>query len=128
MKAMKRLLQDNVGPNGEIDTEKYVRAILQFRNTPDSDSGLSPAQVIFGRQLRDILPFQPRSQVFDNTQIRPLWRNIWSEKEEALRTRFGKQVESLTARSRALSPLSVGDVCCVQNQAGNFQKKVGSYC
>ena len=123
VKAMKRLLTDNIGPNGELDTESYVRAILQFRNTPDPDSGLSPAQVLFGRQLRDILPFKPRAQVFDNDLIRPLWRDIWCQRENALRTRFGKQIDALAARSRPLPSLAVGDVCRVQNQTGRHPNK-----
>ena len=118
VKAMKRLLQNNIGPQGEIDTDRYVQAILQFRNTPDSDSGLSPSEVLFGRPLRDVLPFPPRSQVYDNPSIRPLWKDIWSQKEHSLRIRFGKQVDSLTPRTRNLPPLNVGDVCRVQNQAG----------
>ena len=123
VKAMKRLLRDNIGPSGELDTEKYVRAVLQFRNTPDPDSGLSPAQVLFGHQLRDVLPFKPRTQVFSNDLIRPLWRDNWAQREETLRTRFGKQVEALTAGSRPLPQLNVGDVCRVQNQVGSHPNK-----
>ena len=123
VKAMKRLLQDNVGVNGEIDSDRYTQAILQFRNTPDSDSGLSPSEVLFGRPLRDILPIPPRTQIFDNHRVRPLWKEIWEQKEDALRTRFGKQVESLSAKTRDLQPLSVGDTCRVQNQTGHHPTK-----
>lgn len=37
---------------------------MEYRNTPDQDIGLSPAQILFGRQLRDhhllVLPDQYR--------------------------------------------------------------------
>ena len=33
VKAMKRLLHDNIAPNGNIDSENFTRAILQFRET-----------------------------------------------------------------------------------------------
>ena len=123
VKAMKRLLQDNVRNNGEIDSDRYVQAILQFRNTPDSDSGLSPSEVLFGHPLRDVLPVPPRSQIFDNPSVRPLWKDIWAQREDSLRTRFGKQVDSLSAKTRTLQPLLVGDVCRVQNQTGQHPTK-----
>ena len=34
VKATKRLLEDNVGPNGELNSDKVVCALLQQRNTP----------------------------------------------------------------------------------------------
>ena len=101
----------------------FALCYIQFRNTPDPDSGLSPAQVLFGRQLRDILPFKPRSQVFENNLVRPVWRDIWAQREEALRTRFGKQVDVLGAGARPLPQLGVGDVCRVQNQSGSHPNK-----
>ena len=63
VKSMKRLLQDNVSPNGDIDSEGYVRAILQLRNTPDPMNGISPSEVVFGRPLRDVLPVKPRYMI-----------------------------------------------------------------
>ena len=123
VKAMKRLLQENISANGDINSDRYVQAILQFRNTQDSDSGLSPSEVLFGRPLRDVLPFPPRSQIYDNPTIRPLWKEIWNQREDSLRTRFGKQVDVLSAKTRSLQPLQVGDICRVQNQTGQSPKK-----
>ena len=56
VKSGKRMLRENVGPNGELHTDKFLRAMLQYRNTPQPDTRLSPAQVVFGRYLRDFLP------------------------------------------------------------------------
>ena len=50
------MLRENAGPNGELNTDKFLRAMLQYRNTPQPDTRLSPAQVVFGRYLRDFLP------------------------------------------------------------------------
>ena len=108
VKSMKRLLSDNVTGSGELNTDVFTRAILQFRNTPDPENGISPAEVIFGRPLRDALPFNPCSQVFNNTRIRPMWRDLWSKREETLRTRFARQTETLHQKTRNLSPLREG--------------------
>ena len=56
VKSMKRLIKDNVGPGGSVDTDKFAAALLQYRNTPDRDTLLSPAQVLYARQLRDVVP------------------------------------------------------------------------
>ncbi|XP_014670775.1 PREDICTED: uncharacterized protein K02A2.6-like [Priapulus caudatus] len=41
VKTMKRLITDNTGPKGELDTDAVQRAILQYRNTPDPDTKIS---------------------------------------------------------------------------------------
>ena len=70
VKSVKRLLEDNVGLNGDLNTDKVVCALLQYRNTPDRDCQLSPAQILFGRTLRDGLPQLKKSTlVFDNENI-----------------------------------------------------------
>ncbi len=124
VKSMKRLLHDNVGPDGSLDTDKFLRAILAHRNTPDQLSKKSPAQVIFGHQLLDALPaFEGTDSVFDNEKILPLWREGWALKERALRERAARTVETLRENSRDLPPLRHGDKVFVQNQTGAHPKK-----
>ena len=123
VKSMKRLLQDNVRPSGEIDSECYVQAILQFRNTPDSDNGISPSQVVFGHPLRDVLPVKPKTQIYENDAVKPVWKEIWKKREDTLRIRFAKQLETLNAKTHELPQLNIGDLCRIQNQTGRFPKK-----
>ena len=123
VKSMKRLLSDNIDASGNLDTDAFTQAILQFRNTPDPANGISPAQILFGRQLRDTLPFVPRSQIFDNGYVLPVWKDLWAEREHTLRTRFAKQVDQLQPKTRFLPPLFVGDACRIQNQSGRFPNK-----
>ena len=115
VKSVKRLLRSNIDPSGSLNTEKFLKAMLQLRNTPDPDCRLSPAQIVFGRPLRDSLSFINRLEKFSNPNIRPMWREAWKEKESALRQRYHRTTESLSERTRALPPLSVGDQCYVQN-------------
>jgi hypothetical protein len=59
VKSAKRLIRGNTSQTGTLHTDDLVRAILQHRNRPCSLTGLSPAQIVFGRVLRDFLPLQP---------------------------------------------------------------------
>ena len=56
VKCTKRLLGDNISQDGNLDTDAFVRALLIKRNTPDPICKLSPAEIVFGRKLRDTLP------------------------------------------------------------------------
>uniref|UniRef100_A0A1A8PL63 Integrase catalytic domain-containing protein n=1 Tax=Nothobranchius rachovii TaxID=451742 RepID=A0A1A8PL63_9TELE len=73
VKMAKRLLVSNTGPTGSLDHDRFLRAMLQLRNMPDPDCDLSPAQIIFGRPLRDLLSFVNRLGKFSNPHIHPLW-------------------------------------------------------
>lgn len=123
VKTVKRLLRSNTGPSGTIDTEQFLTAMLQLRNTPDPECGLSPAQVLFGKPLRDSLAFVNRLEKYSNPHVRPIWRDAWQEKEAALRTRYHRTSESLAAHARPLQPLVPGDKCYLQNQTGNYPKR-----
>ena len=128
VKAMKRLLRDNIDSRGRLNTDAIMRGMLQLRNTPEADSGLSPAQILFGRTLKDCLPLCPpiprQTTIFDDSSpVSPVWKDMWSAKENALRQRLATQVESLEAHSHDLKPLVVGDPVRVQNQHGPHSKK-----
>ena len=72
VRITKRLLEENMGVDGSIDNDNVVRALLQLRNTPDKDCKMSPAEVLFGRTLKDSLPLLDKSMsVFESPQIHP---------------------------------------------------------
>ena len=79
-----------------------------------------PQEVVFGRQLRDVLPVTPRTQVFSHPGIRPVWKDIWRQREEILRNRSVHQTEALRAKTHRLMPFQLGDMCRIQNQSGRF--------
>ena len=118
VKTMKRLLLDNTGPGGDLNNDAFQRAMLQYRNTPDRDTGLSPAMSIYGRHIRDFIPVLPY-------KYRP--HNIWSDtlnsREEALRNRHMQAQERLSEHTRRLPPLKVGDHVRIQNQMGHYPLK-----
>ena len=81
VKKVKRFLLSCIGPSGCLDNDKFLRGMLQLRNTPDKDCKVSPAQIIFGKPLRDTFSFVNRDIKFTNPAISPLWRGAWSAKE-----------------------------------------------
>ena len=123
VKTDKRLLMSNTGPTGSLDNDRFLRAMLQLRNTPDSDCNISPAQIMFGRPLRDTLSFVNRLEKFSNPHVRPLWRQAWAAKEHALCSRITRVTESLKQHSRPLRPLALGDKVFLQNQQGTNPNK-----
>ena len=59
VKTVKRLITGNVGKNGAINIDAFQAAILQYRNTPDPTTKMSPAMCVFGRPVKDLIPILP---------------------------------------------------------------------
>ena len=115
VKSMKRCLDGNVDlRNGGLDNEKVARAIMTHRNTPCQDTGISPAEMLYGYRLRDHLPNKFR-------EIRKEWSDIQNARE--LRNAINQQKMCTSAGKRSLDPLIIGDCVYVQNQAGSRPKK-----
>ena len=123
VKKCKRLLMDNIGPNGSLNNDNFLRAILQVRNTPDPDCNISPAQILFGRPLRDAFSIVNRLNKFENPSIRPTWREAWSSKEKAMKARYTRTSELLNKAAHSIPALNPGDKVFVQNQKGPHPTK-----
>ena len=123
VKSAKRLLRSNTGPSGTLNSDNFLRVMLQLRDTPDPDCNISPAQIVFGKPMRDAFSFVNRRVKFSNPHVRPTWREAWQEKESALRQRFHRSSETLDEHARPLPPLAVGNKCYIQNQTGNNPKR-----
>ena len=113
VKSAKRMLRDNVSNTGTLDTDKFRRALLTHRNTPDRDTGVSPAQVVFGRPIRDFIPIKPGLY-----QPRQEWLLTRERRELALSRRHVVQEKRLTEHTKTLPKLKVSDVVMIQNQSG----------
>ena len=121
VKTVKRALRDNTGPDGRLDTDTFARALLLLRNTPDRDTGTSPAELLFGRNLRDALPHpyaRRQPLIENNSPVDKRWLQMWSERESAMRVRAAELVDKIDAQAHDLAPLVVGDRVRVQNQTG----------
>ena len=123
VKSAKRLLRSNTDSSGTLDTDCFLRAMMQLRNTPDPDCNTSPAQIVFGRPIRDAFAFINRLEKFGNPNIHPVWRDAWQQKEDALRQRFHRTAEDRNKHAKSLPMLQVGHQCYVQNQTGPHSKR-----
>ena len=111
VKSAKRILTGNVNPvTGQLDTEEAARAFLAYRNTPLQDTGMSPAMTLYGRPIRDHLPWK-----------RPDFRAEWHTVADARETAYAKrQLRSDPhVSNREMEPLICGDAVQIQNQKGN---------
>ena len=113
VKSAKRMLRDNVSNTGTLDTDRFKRALLTHRNTPDRDTRVSPAQVVFGRPIRDFIPIKPGLY-----QPRQEWLLTRERRELALARRHVVQERRLTEHTKTLPKLEVSDVVMIQNQSG----------
>ena len=120
VKIVKRLLTGNTGMNGHLNTDKFQRAMLQYRNTPDKITKISPAQCLFGRSIRDFIPIYPGKYM-----PHPTWKETLENREEALRARHFKMSERLSEHTKHLLPLRIGDSVRLQNLTGPHPKKWG---
>ena len=100
---MKRLIRENINLDGSLDSAKFSRAILQYQNTRDRDTGKSPAEFLMGRQLRDFL-LKPKEQLISKT-----WSQLATQKESAIALRGVKLKERLSERTKALVDLNMGN-------------------
>ena len=120
----KRIIRDAVKPNGELDTITLIKGLLAMRNTPDRDIGMSPAQMLLGRDLRDFLPgTKPKPHMISHTDMREKWQQVAEWRELALAPRTAKLNEKLKQGSKELPPLKIGDHVMMQNQLGNKPKR-----
>ena len=110
-------------PSGDLDPVALTKGLLQLRNTPDPDTGLSPAEMLLGRQLRDFLPIKPSPPLASHKDLSELWRKVADWRELALAPRAAKAHERLQAGTKELQPLDEGDCVLIQNQEGNHPKR-----
>ena len=113
VKTAKRILMENTEPSGELNRDAYCRAILQYRNSPLQDVRLSPAQMIFGRQIKYFIPVLPGKY-----QPRQEWGLIQEDRDRALARGLQSDGSRLERDTRQLKELPVGTDVCIQNQTG----------
>jgi hypothetical protein len=116
VKAVKELVE-KISPSGDLDSEEFQQGLLEFRNTP-RENGLSPAQMVFGHQLRSIVPAH-----------RSAYAICWKSVMDARDRQAAKDAESKTRydlHSRSLPPLPIGTNVRVQDPISKLWSLVGT--
>ena len=112
VKAMKEL----VAKTGDLSSEEFLAGLLEFRNTPH-ESGASPAQILFGHQLRSIIPAHRSSYA-------PKWKDVMMARERqaaaAAETKLRYDVHT-----GPLSPLRIGTQVRIQDPDSKLWIHVG---
>ena len=109
VKSAKRIIHNNISVDGSLNNERAAQAILQHRNTPLQDIGLSPAQILLHRQLRDSIPSHP-----SHYKLHKDWIITAEQREKALSNRNHLLVEKYNCKARELLPFGVGTNVVVQ--------------
>ena len=76
------MIRDSTGLSGTLDTKKFLAAQLAHRNRPDPATGVYSSEVLFGRKIKDLLPFAP-----GKLKIRPKWHELTGHQEQAMAIR-----------------------------------------
>ena len=80
---------------------------------------LSPAQILYGRILKDHMPSLP--EVYN---VREEWKLSADKREIALQKRNIKMIENYNMHTKALPELSIRDHVAVQNQVGHHLRRL----
>ena len=76
------MLGENIGVDGSLSRDTFLRALMLHRNTPNKDTACSPAQVIFGRAILNFFPIKK-----GHLEIHPEWQLTIDQRETALAQR-----------------------------------------
>ena len=118
VKTAKRIISDNTGTKGNIYTDKIARALLLYRNTPIKGTDTSPAQLLLGRNLRDLVP-QPSGYKISNK-----WQYFLRKREEAM-AKNSDRYTNATSNRLSLYELPIGTEVLCQNTKTNEWNKGG---
>ena len=116
MKSAKRIIRDNTLPNGSLDSDKAARAILQHRNTPLADLGMSPAQLLLHKTIRDHIPVNP-----SHYQLHKDWILSAEEREKMYAHRNQALQDAYNTTAHPLQPLTTQTAVMVQTD-GKWNK------
>ena len=118
VKSSKRLVRDNLNSDGSLNCDRFARALLIHRNTPDPVTGVSPAQILFGRQLRDHIPTPPHKFALQGN-----WEQAAKLREQCFMQRHYAKCEDLSTKTKPLQPLIPGDQVYIQDQTGKTPRQ-----
>jgi hypothetical protein len=113
--AMKDLVA-KIAPTGDVTSEAFAQGMLEFRNTL-RENGLYPAEMVFGHQLRSIVPAH-RSSFATQWQKVMEATDRQAELDAVIKFRYDENAWPFV-------PLSVGTAVRVRDPKSKLWDKVG---
>ena len=111
VKTMKNLVA-KCTTNGVLDEDQLCQGLIEFRNTPKS-GGKSPAQVVFGRDIKSIVPQMPL-------------KDSWIAVQERRDSGYFDVQEHYNKRAKDLGDLNPGREVFIQNELTKRWDKTGT--
>ena len=118
VKSAKRIIIGNSNKDGSIDNDTVAQAIMQFRNTPLQDVNLSPAQILYHRQLREPIPAH-RS----NYKLHHDWLEAAQNREIAYNQKNNVIAQEHNRHSSLLPPLPVDTLVLIQGKDKRWKQQ-----
>ena len=119
---MKRILTDNVGHGMKLNGKKAAVALMEYKQTPIRETGRTPAMMMLGRELRDLI------QVKDTLDPgRYLIHETYQMKaERAYAAKYLKENDRWAEHTKQQTPLNVGAQysarACAERTSANGQQ------
>ena len=98
VKSTKRLLRSNIDSTVILDTDRFLRAIMQLRNIRDPDCNFLPADIVFDRPIRDAFAFVNRFKTLSNKYVHPVGAMHGSKRKRLSLSGFTVQLKHVTDR------------------------------
>ena len=120
VKSMKRAIRGRTGQGGSLKTEEVTAALLEYRNTRDRDTGVSPSEALFRREMRGPLPAHRDVYMPDGNLL--LTQEVRNKK---LKKRYDICDRLWAEHTSDLQPLPEGTNVMIQNGGGNHPLRWG---
>jgi len=111
VKSTKKLIRRST-KKFTVDRDMLARALMQFRNTPCSKDGLSPAQKLYGRPVQDTLPVHRNA-------FAPEWQTKMKNAETRRSMSLEQTKKCYDQHAKPLPDIGVGNHVAVQNKETN---------
>jgi len=107
--------------NGRFDDDKWIKGILEMRNTPDPNTGVSPAMKLYGHPIQTFLP--AHRSTFDKD-----WHKVIRE-AEIVKEKRKQAVESITTEVQEVCRIWQSEQrsqCTTSNQGSGIDTELSS--
>ena len=96
---------------------------MTYRNTKHAETKMSPAELVFGRNVRAFLPFHNAENAHTINEQAESWRKMMEKRESALEKISSREKERWSKQTKELQQLEEGNNVAIQNGSGNEPKR-----